>query len=127
MLPSCQPGYLTIAVNKEYVSILITASQKYSISDIESPLIIIKTPQDILKFRGNSLFKSLLDKSSCLTTLLEVKYENDVLDVINMINGYHLIKKHIHFIVHTFNNSMFQNLALNYDVILHEKNAGTKY
>ena len=80
-----------------------------------------------MKLRGNSLFKSILNKSPCLSTLLEMKYENDILEVINMINEYHIIKKHIQFIVPTFNDSMFHNMAINYDVTLHEKHAGTTY
>ena len=59
--------------------------------------------------------------------LLETKFEVDILEVINMINEYHLLKRHLQLVVPKLHKSMFKNLTINYDVTIFVKYAGTKY
>ena len=59
--------------------------------------------------------------------LLEMKFEIDILEVINMINEYHLLKRHLQLVVPKLHKSMFKNLTINYDVTIFVKYAGTKY
>ena len=81
-----------------------------------TPTITFQNSTKLLKFRASPFFKTVLDTSSCLNAIVEIKIERDILDMIHMTNDNQMLRKHLHLIVPALNKNTYQNLTLNYDV-----------
>ena len=68
---------------------------------------------------------SVLASSSCLITIVEIHSEGDeVLDVIDMVNDFRADRKRLLILAPTFNEAMFKNVTINYDVTIEHSYGG---
>ena len=55
-----------------------------------------------------------MKSSSCITTIIEVKSDEEILDVIDMVNDFKADRKHLTFIVQRLNQSKLKNITISY-------------
>ena len=72
--------------------------------------------EELLKVRDDRLFSSVLASSRCFITIIKTNGSDGVLDVIDMVNDFRADFKHLLLIIPTFNENMFSNITINYDV-----------
>ena len=70
------------------------------------------------------MFPSLTDSVSCLVTIVATDNNEEVLKLLEMINHLSVAKKYMLLIVSTFDPTMFTNLTINFQVIMHHRNTG---
>ena len=67
---------------------------------------------------------SVLASSSCLIIIVETYADNQVLDVIDMVNDFRADRKRLLILAPTFNETMFKNVTINYDVTIEQSYRG---
>ena len=67
---------------------------------------------------------SVLASSSCLIIIVETYADNQVLDMIDMVNDFRADRKHLLILAPTFNEAMFKNVTINYDVTIEHSYGG---
>ena len=68
---------------------------------------------------------SVLASSSCLITIVEIHGAGDeVLDVIDMVNDFRADRKRLLILTPSFNETMFKNVTINYDVTIEHSYGG---
>ena len=99
-----------------YITVISNISFSTNISGIGTSTLIFKDVKELLKVRGNLLLSSVLASSSCLITIVETHADDEVLDVIDMVNDFRADRKRLLILAPTFNETMFKNVTINYDV-----------
>ena len=98
------------------------------LSDIGTSTLRIKNAREVLKLRESVLLSSILDSISCLITIVETDYIEEVLMLIEMVNELYVAEKHLLLISPKFDSAaistLFQNITIHYNVVLHHTNAG---
>ena len=79
---------------------------------------------ELLKLRNDHLFSSVLASSRCFITIIKSNSSDGVLDVIEMVNDFRADLKHLLLIIPTFNENMFSNITINYDVSIKHRDEG---
>ena len=79
---------------------------------------------ELLKVREHPLFSSVLASSSCVITIIETHVNQEVLDAIDMINGFRADTKHLLLSVPKFDETMFKNITINYAVNIKQSEGG---
>ena len=67
---------------------------------------------------------SVLASSSCLIIIVETYADNQVLDVVDMVNDFRADRKRLLILAPTFNETMFKNVTINYDVTIEHSYGG---
>ena len=80
--------------------------------------------QELLKVRGNLLFSTILASSSCVITIVETYLDDDILNTIDMVNSFRAERKRLLLLIPTFNETMFNNIVINYDVTIEHSDGG---
>ena len=80
--------------------------------------------QELLKVRGNLLFSTILASSSCIITIIETSLDHDILNMIDMVNSFRAERKRLLLLIPTFNETMFKNIMINYDVTIEHSDGG---
>ena len=79
---------------------------------------------ELLKVRDNLLFSSVLASSSCIFTIIETYLDDDILNTIDMVNSFRAERKRLLLLIPTFNETMFNNIVINYDVTIEHSDGG---
>ena len=79
---------------------------------------------ELLKVREHPLFSSVLASSSCVITIIETRVNQEVLDAIDMINGFRADRKHLLLSVPKFDETMFKNITINYPINIKQSEGG---
>ena len=79
---------------------------------------------ELLKVRDNLLFSSVLASSSCIITIIETYLDDDILNTIDMVNSFRAERKRLLLLIPTFNETMFNNIVINYDVTIEHSDGG---
>ena len=79
---------------------------------------------ELLKIREHPLFSSVLASSSCVITIIETRVNQEVLDAIDMINGFRADTKHLLLSVPKFDETMFKNITINYAINIEQSEGG---
>ena len=74
--------------------------------DIGKSVLKLKNVEQFLNLRENLLFSDAMKSSSCITTIIEVKSDEEILDVIDMVNDFKADRKHLTFIVQRLNQTI---------------------
>ena len=67
---------------------------------------------------------SVLASSSGLITIVETHASDEVLEVIDMVNNARADRKRLLILAPTFNETMFKNVTINYDVTIEHSYGG---
>ena len=67
---------------------------------------------------------SVLASSSCVITIVETHSGDEVLDLIDMVNDFRADRKRLLILAPTFNETMFKNVTINYDVTIEHSYGG---
>ena len=94
------------------------------LADIGTSSLRFRSGEDFLKIRHNLLFAYALASSSCLIGIVETFSEDEVLDLIDMVNDFRVDRKCLLLKVPTFNENMFRNITINYDVTIEHRDEG---
>ena len=104
--------------------IIFTVSFSTHLSDIGTSILRFRDAKELLKVRGHILFSSVLASSSCLITIVDTHSGDEVLDVIDMVNDFRADRKRLLILAPTFNETMFKNVTINYDVTIEHSYGG---
>ena len=85
-----------------------------------------RNAKELLNRRDRLSFLSVLVSSSCLITIAETSVTEEVFDIIHMVNGFRVERKHLLVFTPTFNETMFNHLSIAYDVTI-EHSLGGKF
>ena len=94
------------------------------LADIGTSKLRFRSGEEFLKLRHNHLFSYALASSSCLISIIETFSEDEVLDLIDMVNDFRADRKSLLLKVPTFNENMFKNITINYDVTIEHRDEG---
>ena len=91
----------------------------------------IKNAKEVLKLRKSVLLSSILNSISCLFTIVETYYVEEVLMLIEMVNELSVAEKHLLLISPIFDSAaistLVQNMTIHYNVVVHHTNAGENF
>ena len=79
---------------------------------------------ELLKVRNDHLFLSVLASSQCFIITIKSNGSDGVLDVIDMVNNFRADFKHLILIIPRFDESMYKNITINYDVSIEHMDEG---
>ena len=94
------------------------------LADIGTSKLRFRSGEEFLKLRHNHLFSYALASSSCLISIIETFSEDEVLELIDMVNDFRADRKSLLLKVPTFNENMFKNITINYDVTIEHRDEG---
>ena len=94
------------------------------LSEIGTSSMRSQDTKELLKMIGNPLFPSISASISCLISIVETDDNEEVLKLIEMINNLSVTKKYMLLIMSTFDSTMFSNLTINFQVMVHHSNTG---
>ena len=80
--------------------------------------------KELLKLGENPLFLSLFASISCLVTVAETDDNDEVLELLEMVDGLPVAKKYLLLIISTFDSTKFANITINFQVMMHHKKTG---
>ena len=74
--------------------------------------------------RVNPLLQLTLAKMTCLITIAEAD-DSESLELVDMMNGLKVTEKYLILVLSSLNTTTFQNMTINYNVIVNHKDEGT--
>ena len=82
--------------------------------------------KELLKLIRNPLFSSQLTSTSCLITIVEAEDRDEIMKLLDLVNGLTVAKKHVLLITSTFVQKKIVNLTIHFQVMVHHKESGMK-
>ena len=62
--------------------------------------------------------------SSCIIAIIETYVDDEILDTINMMDGFRADTKHLLLLIPAFDETMFRNITMNYAVTIEHSEDG---
>ena len=78
----------------------------------------------MFKIREHHLFSSILASSSCIIAIIETNVDDEILDTIDMMDGFRADRKHLLLLVPAFDETMFRNITINNAVTIEHSDDG---
>ena len=94
------------------------------LADIGTSTLRFENVMELLKVRNDHLFLSVLASSQCFIITIKSNGSDGVLDVIDMVNNFRADFKHLILIIPRFDESMYKNITINYDVSIEHMDEG---
>ena len=82
--------------------------------------------KEMLKLTGNPLLSALVASTSCLITIVETEDHEEMMKLLEVMDGLSVAKKFVLLIVSTFVPKKIVNLTINFKVMVHHKESGMK-
>ena len=96
-------------------------------ADVGSSMIRFTDAKELLEVKDDRKMSSIFSTISCLVALVETDHDDEVISLIDMINGIKVERRYLLLIVSTLNTAILKNKTIAYNVGIHQKVNGTKY